>query len=295
VSRVAITDTESLEVVIHLRTPFKEWVFWKCTNPDVRSRTHPLEFFFVESVTCDQVKVRNERDRFVLEPTMPDSEGEVIPVRVRGRAPRVWRTTLVWFEGIGILVRPSNREDNLSPTEFADYWAMLGAEDAATAYRLQGLMAADWPRTLERLRERVVPVLRITQGELEQMFTDLASDTAPLIVRARKKALTLRDTIAPKLKEFVESKIDRTLTHEAKRLLDQLEPEQRRADAAIRVLERIGNGEAWRLLVDLASGAPEAKLTKEAQAALDRIKKRKREQELNPLPRPTSGIPLPLP
>jgi hypothetical protein len=63
----------------------------------------------------------------------------------------------------------------------------------------------------------------------------------------------------------------------------------------VRVVELIGNADAVALLNDYASGARGASLTKEAQAALDRIKKRKREQELNPLPRPLDGIPLPLP
>jgi hypothetical protein len=63
-----------------------------------------------------------------------------------------------------------------------------------------------------------------------------------------------------------------------RRLLFELDslapsPDQRRALRALGVLERAGNPEARKLLQALAGGAPEAALTVQAKAALDRLAK----------------------
>jgi len=47
-------------------------------------------------------------------------------------------------------------------------------------------------------------------------------------------------------------------------------PELRRQVRAVEVLERVGGAEARRVLEALAGGAPEARLTQEAKAALAR-------------------------
>ena len=51
-------------------------------------------------------------------------------------------------------------------------------------------------------------------------------------------------------------------------------PEALRALRAVEVLERIGSGDARRVLERIAGGAPEARLTREARSALDRLGKR---------------------
>jgi hypothetical protein len=50
-----------------------------------------------------------------------------------------------------------------------------------------------------------------------------------------------------------------------------LSPEARRHLRAVRLLEGIGTPEARQLLKKLAEGVPEARLTQEARAALDRL------------------------
>jgi hypothetical protein len=52
-------------------------------------------------------------------------------------------------------------------------------------------------------------------------------------------------------------------------------PELRRQVRAVEVLERVGGADARRVLEALARGAPEARLTQEAKAALARFAARK--------------------
>lgn len=51
---------------------------------------------------------------------------------------------------------------------------------------------------------------------------------------------------------------------------------------SVQVLERIGTPEARELLAELAKGQPEARLTQEAQAALQHLKRCKACTEGNP-------------
>jgi hypothetical protein len=64
----------------------------------------------------------------------------------------------------------------------------------------------------------------------------------------------------------------------AEALLDRLcgpitDPEQRRAVRAVAVLEDAATADARKLLAKLAGGAPDARLTQEARAALERLRR----------------------
>jgi hypothetical protein len=65
----------------------------------------------------------------------------------------------------------------------------------------------------------------------------------------------------------------------AEKLLDpmvefSISPEALRQVRALHVLEQIDSLESWGLLKKLAAGAPEARLTREARAALQRLERR---------------------
>jgi hypothetical protein len=59
------------------------------------------------------------------------------------------------------------------------------------------------------------------------------------------------------------------------RSLDELTPDQRRGIRAVEITENLGTPAARKLLQTLAAGAPAARLTREAQASLERLKRRK--------------------
>jgi hypothetical protein len=75
-------------------------------------------------------------------------------------------------------------------------------------------------------------------------------------------------------------KLQGNLTLEMRRRVEQLlqkeeaTPDRVREMRAIEVLEHIGTAEAKDLLQKLATGTPEARLTQEARASLERLAKR---------------------
>jgi len=82
------------------------------------------------------------------------------------------------------------------------------------------------------------------------------------------------------LRKALESKPSAEKSRRIKRLLESLEksgfsPERSRALRALEALELIGNGDAKKVLEAVAKGAPDAELTQEAKAALDRLAKKR--------------------
>ena len=71
----------------------------------------------------------------------------------------------------------------------------------------------------------------------------------------------------------------RKVTPPSLHLLDALPPERPakvlQQSRAVQLLEMLGSAEASQLLQELAQGAPEARLTQEAKASLERLAKRR--------------------
>jgi hypothetical protein len=79
----------------------------------------------------------------------------------------------------------------------------------------------------------------------------------------------LRQALAGKPKLEVRRRLERLLAS-----LEELSPHRLRLLRAVEALEYAGGSEARRLLEELAGGAPDAWLTREAKASLERLKSR---------------------
>ena len=89
------------------------------------------------------------------------------------------------------------------------------------------------------------------------------------------------DLAGPALRAVLKGSPPAEVERRAKALLEKLERQevpsaQVRPIRAILALETLGSQQARRLLEKLAGGAPEARSTKEAKAALDRLRKQAR-------------------
>src|SRR5262249_12405791 len=149
--------------------------------------------------------------------------------------------------------------------------------DAEKVYPAVWTLAADPRRSLVLLKERLRPVEAVDAGHVRRLIERLDDDR----FEEREKAhMALEE-----LHDRVESALRRTLTggqpslelgKRIERLLEPkpLPPSRLRTLRAVQVLEQIGHEEARQLLKRLAQGAPDARETQQAAAALKRLAER---------------------
>jgi WD40 repeat protein len=167
----------------------------------------------------------------------------------------------------------------LSDTALAAAWDALAERDAPKGE------SAIW--ALVHTSEQSVPFLR---QRLNPARPAPDAETAPLIQALDGKDFKARTAAADQLRrlgELAEPALRKALAGrpslEARRRLEELLeqsqgpgsiPDRVRSWRALEILERITTPEARALLADLAQGAPNSRLTREAKAALDRVAKR---------------------
>jgi hypothetical protein len=159
--------------------------------------------------------------------------------------------------------------------QLAAYWSDLAGGNAGRAFDAITQLADSPEQAVEFMRDRVHPVQAPSSEEVARLIADLNSPQFD-----RREAATKHLT---ELGELAHATLRKALTNspplEARRRIEGLlalpplsrTDESRRSLRAIRVLERIGTPDAQKLLQKLAQGAPEARLTQEAKASLERL------------------------
>jgi WD40 repeat protein len=162
------------------------------------------------------------------------------------------------------------------PKDLETLWGELGGAPAEAFQATWTLAAA---RPTGWLAKRVKPVPLTDAKRMKKLIEDLDSDEFEVRDAAARELEKLGTAALPALRRAREAK----LSLEAVRRIDALlkaaagmalPPEEWRRLRVVRVLERIGSPEAVRLLEALAGGEPAALPTREARAALVRLKKR---------------------
>jgi WD40 repeat protein len=170
---------------------------------------------------------------------------------------------------------PPRLADRHGEPELRAWWDELAGEDAARAYAA-GRKLAEAPRdaVVAFLRGRVQPV-RIDPAAVRQMVVALDSPAYEAREAAGARLLRQGPGVLPEVR-----KRPAGLTAEAVARLEQIErrlsgpvppADTLRVLRAVGVLERVGTGDARRVLEDLARGADAAPETKAARAALGRM------------------------
>jgi WD domain, G-beta repeat len=155
-------------------------------------------------------------------------------------------------------------------------WADLASSDAGLAEKAQRELEQR-PTALPFLARLMRPVRVVEPARLKKLIEDLDSGNPTDRDRASTDLERLGDQAVPILKKSLQSPSPE-VRRRVERLLARLDrPTVTGADArAIRVvelLERLGSVPARKLLTELAGGAPESRLTREAESALRRLKR----------------------
>jgi WD40 repeat protein len=184
------------------------------------------------------------------------------------------RTVLVWDLARVRLRRTPDRVD-ASARGLEALWAELASADAARGYAAVRRLAAVPTHSVPLLRARLRPAARVAAAEIERHLNGLASEEFAEREWASAALARLGERAAPALGRLLTEKPSLEVYRRADRLLARAEREPLTAGRlrelrAVAVLERAGGAEARRVLEGLAKGAPGARLTEEAKAALRR-------------------------
>jgi hypothetical protein len=186
-------------------------------------------------------------------------------------------TILIWDMPL-----PSRRDEppprEPDAKELDAWWSALAGDDARAAASAVWKMAAAPRQVVSYLRQRLRPAPAVAVDEVRRLLSDLDSDDFARREVASTRLAKLGEQVMPALEAGLKEAKSAELRRRIKDLLPTSQvvrsPEVLRAVRAIEVLEHIGTAEARQVLQTLAGGAAAARLTKEAQASLQRLANR---------------------
>jgi len=185
-------------------------------------------------------------------------------------------TAVVW--DLDVPVRAAKPADTAT-RRLERLWADLASEDADVAFAAHGALVEIPREAIAFLRDRLRPVPRADPAFIVQMIADLDGRRFAARDLAMRELGRLEGQAAPALRRALAANPSAEVQKRLKTLLERVEaaptagPELRVA-RAVELLEQLNTGESRRLLDELLRGAPGARLTEEARAALRRLAKR---------------------
>jgi WD40 repeat protein len=181
-------------------------------------------------------------------------------------------TILVWKAASA--EQPAGKADAV---QLEQWWADLSADDARRAYSAVCGLSAQ-PEAVRFFRNRLRPAAEGPCEQIRQLIAYLDSSDFLRRKAASKQLAALDEQAAPALRAALQAKPSPEQRQRIEQLLSALDvvqpSETLRHLRALEVLERIGTTEAQTVVRVLSKGVPEARLTREAKACLERLAKR---------------------
>src|SRR5262249_17520375 len=152
-------------------------------------------------------------------------------------------------------------------------------EDAVRAFDAVCDLSAAPAVAVPFFKERLHPVAAVDAEKVQHLLADLDSERFAVRKKASSDLENIGEAAIPLLRTALEadpSAEARRRIEDALKKIDNVVPtgELLRSLRAIEVLETIGTPEAKAMLQDLANGTAGASVTRAAQAALERLKRR---------------------
>jgi WD40 repeat protein len=162
-------------------------------------------------------------------------------------------------------------------TEIAQRWADLAASDAARAFASIRRLAAHPEVAVPLLREHLKPAVPADPKRLAKLVADLDSDDFTVRDNANRELAQLGELALAELQKVMANPPTLETRRRAEALVARLTggtltADQLRVVRAVEVLEATATPEARKLLQALAGGAPGVLSTREARAALGRLR-----------------------
>ena len=184
-----------------------------------------------------------------------------------------WDTTiLVW----DVARQTEEHRGKLGQTELQALWQDLAGTDAVQADQAIWALAACAEQAVPFLKEHLRPVPAVEPSRLNHLLANLDSDQFAVRDQATRELDELGELAEAAIRKRLTDKPTLEGRRRGEQLLEKLRSplpsgEQLRSLLAVEVLEHAGTEQARRLLTRLAGGALEARLTREAKGALQRL------------------------
>jgi hypothetical protein len=182
-------------------------------------------------------------------------------------------TALVWDLAPQTWPAPRAARD-LGRKQLEALWSDL-AGDARPAQRAVHALAAAPAQAVPFLAYRLRPAAPVDAQRVGNWIAGLDSEQFAVRDAAARELIQLGEQIEPALRRVLESKPSLEMRNRVQKILAGLggvpPAATLRALRALQALERIGTPEARRVLRRVAGGAPAARETREARAALERL------------------------
>jgi WD40 repeat protein len=187
-------------------------------------------------------------------------------------------TTILVWDVATLIHDPLPPVADLSSRQLETLWSDLASEEDETAYEAVHTLSAAGKQGVTLIRQRVRPV---AAELIARWLAQLDDDRFTAREKATEELAELGKLVEGPLRKHLQGDPSVESRRRMEALLHKIEettfsPERARAIRAVEVLERIGSAEAKRVLETLATGAPDAELTREASAALKRLANRRR-------------------
>jgi RNA polymerase sigma factor (sigma-70 family) len=184
-------------------------------------------------------------------------------------------TTILLWDAARLPRGERRRGADLSEKELAAAWADLSGGDAAAAFRALRELSAAPRQAVGLLKEHLRPVAAADPKQTARLIADLDGDDFDTRERAARELEKLGEGAEGALRKALAGKPSAEAGRRIEALLNSVEGRQNlEMLRGVEVLERLGTAEARELLETLARGAPGARLTREAKAALERRARR---------------------
>jgi hypothetical protein len=183
---------------------------------------------------------------------------------------------LLWNLG-GAEPNRTREQSKQSAKELETVWADLRSTDASQAFRAMRVLIASPSRAVSLIREHLLPVPATDPQDIAKLIANLNTDRFDARQEATADLKRLGEAAEPALRRALTSNQSKEAVRRIEQLLERLPgwpPERLRESRTIEVLEHIGNADAQGVLNSLAKGFPQARLTQEAKASLDRLAER---------------------
>jgi hypothetical protein len=214
-----------------------------------------------------RLKAPARQERLVFSP-----DGKKLASVSRDATILVWDVS--WLDGERLPPRRRLAQDELRRLE-----TDLEGQNARKAHLAANALAAAPEQAVACLKKRLLPVHRVAEKEVAALIADLDSKEFAVRDRAARRLETMEELAEPWLRKVLAATPNLELHRRVEQLLAKVGPHpvsvrERAALRGVELLERAATQEAVVHLHTLAEGAPEARLTLDAKAALGRIRLR---------------------